>query len=144
MNIKFVSNNLRFLPRKSTANAHGYDLRANIKDPVHLAPGERKLIDVGFKMEFSPGYEAQIRPRSGSALKHGVTVLNSPGTIDADYRGPIGVILINLGKNYFIINPEDRIAQMVFAPITHPNWIVGRALSGTQRSEGGFGSTGVE
>lgn len=132
------------LPRFETAQAAGADLRAAIDDPVTLAPGERKLISTGFCMALPDGYEAQIRPRSGLALRNGITVLNSPGTIDADYRGEVGVLLINHGQEDFIVSRGDRFAQMVIAPVTQGTFTAVEALSETVRGAGGYGSTGTK
>jgi dUTP pyrophosphatase len=131
------------LPHYATAQSAGLDLVAAIPDEFSLAPGERALIPTGFAMALPSGYEAQIRPRSGLALKHGVTTLNTPGTIDADYRGEVGVILINHGQEVFAIKRGDRIAQMVVAPVTRLQWSEQAALDTTERGAGGFGSTGV-
>ncbi|WP_313101942.1 dUTP diphosphatase, partial [Brevundimonas sp.] len=127
-----------------TTGSAGMDLRAALPEfePVILAPGERKLIPTGLKIALEPGYEAQVRPRSGLALKHGVTCLNSPGTIDSDYRGEVGVILINHGQLAFEINRGERIAQMVIAPYTQAVMAEVEALDETARGAGGFGSTG--
>jgi dUTP pyrophosphatase len=130
------------LPRFASADAAGMDLRAAIADELALHPGERALVPTGFAMALPAGFEAQVRPRSGLALKHGITVLNSPGTIDADYRGEVGVILINLGQHIFHIQRGDRIAQMVIAPLTQGEWIETPTLDDTERGAGGFGSSG--
>ncbi|WP_292084640.1 MULTISPECIES: dUTP diphosphatase [unclassified Brevundimonas] len=132
------------LPAYETTGSAGMDLRAALPEfePVILAPGERKLIPTGLKIALEPGYEAQVRPRSGLALKHGVTCLNSPGTIDSDYRGEVGVILINHGQLAFEINRGERIAQMVIAPYTQAVMAEVEALDETARGAGGFGSTG--
>ncbi len=132
------------LPSYQTVHAAGLDLRAAVPEnaPVTLAPGARALIPSGLSIALPPGFEAQVRPRSGLALKHGVTVLNSPGTIDADYRGEVGVLLVNLGRESFVINRGERIAQMVIAPVTMARLNVVTALSSTDRGAGGFGSTG--
>jgi len=132
------------LPAYETTGSAGMDLRAALPEfePVILAPGERKLIPTGLKIALEPGYEAQVRPRSGLALKHGVTCLNSPGTIDSDYRGEVGVILINHGQIAFEINRGERIAQMVIAPYAQAVMAEVEALDETARGAGGFGSTG--
>ena len=131
------------LPRYQTPGAAAVDLLAAVADPVELPPGGRALIPTGICIALPPGYEAQVRPRSGLAFKHGVTVLNSPGTIDSDYRGEIGVILINHGTEPFTVAHGERIAQMVVAPVTRIVWqSVGAALPETGRGAGGFGSTG--
>ena len=132
------------LPSYQSAHAAGFDLVAAVPedDPVSLAPSDRVLIPTGLAFALPEGHEAQIRPRSGLALKHGVTVLNSPGTIDADYRGEIKVILINLGSDTFLIQRGDRIAQAIIAPVTHVDIVPVETLDDTDRGEGGFGSTG--
>jgi dUTP pyrophosphatase len=132
------------LPAYETTGSAGMDLRAAVAEfePVVLAPGERKLIPTGLKIALEPGYEAQVRPRSGLALKHGVTCLNSPGTIDSDYRGEVGVILINHGQVAFEIRRGERIAQMVIAPYAQAVMAEVKALDETARGAGGFGSTG--
>lgn len=132
------------LPRFETAQAAGADLRAAIDGPVTLAPGARELIPTGFCMALPAGYEAQVRPRSGLALKHGITVLNSPGTIDADYRGEVGVLIINHGDQDFTVARGDRFAQIVIAPVTQGQFEVVTELSETVRGVGGYGSTGTE
>lgn len=133
------------MPAYETALAAGADLRAAVPDdtPMIIAPGERALIPTGFAMALPAGYEAQIRPRSGLANKHGITCLNTPGTIDADYRGEVKVLLINHGQEAFTINRGERIAQMVIAPITQPAFERVEELSETKRGAGGFGSTGT-
>ena len=130
------------LPAYATQGSAGVDLRAS--EPCVIPPGGRALVPTGLRIALPEGYEAQVRPRSGLALKHGVTLLNSPGTIDSDYRGEIGVILINLGQEPFSIQPGDRIAQMVFAPVTRGVWDEVETLDETERGAGGFGSTGRE
>lgn len=132
------------LPQFETAQAAGADLRAAVEVPVTLAPGARKLIPTGFCMALPAGYEAQVRPRSGLALKHGITVLNSPGTIDADYRGEVGVLIINHGDQDFTVSRGDRFAQMVIAPVTQGAFNVVSSLSDTARGSGGYGSTGTQ
>ncbi|MGJ8558880.1 MAG: dUTP diphosphatase [Litorimonas sp.] len=132
------------LPKFETAQAAGGDLRAAINSPVTLVPGARKLIPTGFCMALPAGYEAQVRPRSGLALKHGITVLNSPGTIDADYRGEVGVLIINHGDQDFTVSRGDRFAQLVIAPVTQGQFEVVAELSETGRGSGGYGSTGTE
>jgi len=134
------------LPKYETVLAAGADLRAAVPSerPMILAPGARALVPTGFAMALPAGYEAQIRPRSGLAYKHGVTCLNTPGTIDADYRGEVKVLLINHGDTPFTINRGERIAQMVIAPITQPEFETVSELSETARGAGGFGSTGVK
>ena len=118
------------------------DLRAAVKEPVTLEPGARTLVPTGLRIALPEGYEAQIRPRSGLALKHGISLPNTPGTIDADYRGEIGVIMINLGQEAVVIRRGDRIAQMIIAPVTKAEWEVSESLDETVRGEGGFGHTG--
>jgi dUTP pyrophosphatase len=132
------------LPKYETPLAAGADLRAAVpvNEPMTLAPGQRALVPTGLAMALPAGYEAQIRPRSGLAYKHGITCLNTPGTIDADYRGEVKVLLINHGDAPFDIHRGERIAQMIIAPITQPNFIRRDNLSDTKRGEGGFGSTG--
>lgn len=131
------------LPRFETSQAAGADLRAAIHDDVIIEPGQRSLIKTGFCMALPAGYEAQVRPRSGLALKHGITVLNSPGTIDADYRGEVGVLLINHGDAPFTVSRGDRFAQMVIAPVTQGEFHVVESLDKTDRGSGGYGSTGT-
>lgn len=133
------------LPSYETAGAAGADLRANLpgKQPVMLATGERALIPTGLRMAIPQGFEVQIRPRSGLALKHGVTLVNAPGTIDSDYRGPVGAILINLGQEVFTVMHGMRIAQMVVAPVVQARLVAVAALDETPRGAGGFGSTGL-
>jgi len=132
------------LPAYATALSAGMDLRANIDAPVVLNPMERRLIPTGLYIALPPGYEAQVRPRSGLALKKGVTVLNAPGTIDADYRGEVGVLLINLSDQAFTVNDGERIAQMVIARHETAAFIEVEALDETERGEGGYGHTGVK
>ena len=128
------------LPEYATPASAGVDLRAS--EARVIPPGGRALVPTGLRIALPEGYEAQVRPRSGLALKHGVTLPNSPGTIDADYRGEIGVILMNLGQEPFVVEPGDRIAQMVVAPVVRVAWSEAEALDATERGEGGFGSTG--
>jgi dUTP pyrophosphatase len=130
------------LPAYATAHAAGLDLLAAVGEAVELAPGSRRLIPTGISIALPAGYEAQIRPRSGLALRHGVTLLNSPGTIDADYRGELGVILINLGEAPFRVERGDRIAQLVIAPVARLAWHEADVLPESARGAGGFGSTG--
>lgn len=130
------------LPEYATAQSAGLDLRAHLAEPLLLQPGERALIPTGLRMALPPGWEAQVRPRSGLALKQGITVLNSPGTIDADYRGPVGVILINHGADPFSVEPGERIAQLVFARFEQAVWQPVKELDQTERAEGGFGHSG--
>ncbi|MBQ3989282.1 MAG: dUTP diphosphatase [Bacteroidales bacterium] len=142
MKIKIVNKSTNALPQYATSQSAGIDLRANLAEPVVLKPMERKLIPTGLFIELPEGYEAQIRPRSGLALKHGITVLNTPGTIDADYRGEIGVILINLSTEDFKIEHGERICQMVIARHEQAEWIQVEELNETERGAGGFGHTG--
>jgi len=142
MKVKIVNKSSNELPEYSTKHAAGMDLRANLNEEVILEPLERKLIPTGLFIELPVGYEAQVRPRSGLALKKGITVLNSPGTIDADYRGEIMVILINLSSEKFVIQHGERIAQMIVAAHETVNWEQVEILDNTARGEGGFGHTG--
>lgn len=142
MKVKIINKSNNELPAYETSASAGLDLRAFIPESITLLPLERVLIKTGLFLEIPEGYEAQVRPRSGLALKNGITVLNSPGTIDADYRGEIGVILVNISNDNFEINTGDRVAQMVFAKVKQAKWIVAEELSETERGEGGFGSTG--
>jgi dUTP pyrophosphatase len=130
------------LPAAATDGSAGMDLRAAIDEPVTIDPGERALISAGFRMALPAGYEAQVRPRSGLALRHGVTVLNSPGTIDSDYRGTVAVILVNLGEETFVVERGERIAQMIVAPVTRAELRPVNELRESQRGDGGFGHTG--
>lgn len=131
------------MPAYATEQSAGMDLRANIGEAVVLRPLERRLIPTGLHIALPQGYEAQVRPRSGLALKHGITVLNSPGTIDADYRGEIGVLLVNLSSEDFVVNDGERIAQMVIARHEHAEFDLVDELDATERGEGGYGHTGV-
>ena len=142
MEIKIVNKSAYPLPEYATALSAGLDLKANITEPVMLKPLERILVPTGLFIALPEGTEAQVRPRSGLAAKHGITVLNSPGTIDADYRGEIKVILVNLSSEPFVINPGERIAQMVVARFERAQWAAVQELDSTERGEGGFGSTG--
>ncbi len=142
MEIKIVNKSNHPLPHYGTEGAAGVDLRANITEPITLKPLERSLVKTGLFIELPIGYEAQVRPRSGLAYKHGLTVLNSPGTIDADYRGEIGVILVNLSNEEFTIENGERVAQMVIAKHEQAEWDLVEELSDTERGAGGFGSTG--
>jgi len=142
MNINVIYSGKHALPQFETDQSAGMDLRANIPSTIVLQPGERALVSTGISMALPEGYEAQIRPRSGLAYKFGVTVLNSPGTIDADYRGDIGVLLINHGKEAFAIEDGMRIAQLVVAKYSQFNWNEVEDLTITKRGSGGFGSTG--
>lgn len=140
--VKIVNQSNNPLPQHQTSQSAGMDLHANLSETITLHPGERKLIPTGLFMELPEGYEAQVRPRSGLALKHGITVLNSPGTIDADYRGEIQVLLINHSQVDFIINHGERIAQMVIAKHEQVKWIENEVLNNTERGAGGYGSSG--
>ena len=142
MEIRIINHSHHELPRYATPQSAGMDLRANLDEPVTLRPLERRLIPTGLRIALPVGYEAQIRPRSGLALKHGISLINTPGTIDADYRGEIGVILINLGQEPFVVNDGERIAQMVIARHEQPQLIEVEVLDDTERGEGGFGHTG--
>jgi dUTP pyrophosphatase len=142
MQVKIVNKSKHDLPEYATLHAAGMDIRANLSEPITLKPLERKLIPTGLFVELPVGFEAQIRPRSGLAYKKGITVLNSPGTIDADYRGEIGVILINLSAEDFVINDGERICQMVVAAHEQVEWIGVDELQETKRGDGGFGHTG--
>lgn len=144
MKIQIVNRSRHPLPTYATAQSAGLDLRANIGEPIVLMPMERHLIPTGLYMALPPGYEAQVRPRSGLALKHGITVLNSPGTIDADYRGEVGVLLINLSQQPFTINDGERVAQMVVARHEQAELIETEVLDETERGAGGYGHTGVK
>jgi dUTP pyrophosphatase len=129
-------------PSRASEHAAGFDLRAAVEAPLSLSPGERRLIPTGITVAIPPGFEGQVRPRSGLALKHGITLLNTPGTIDADYRGEIGVILINHGEEPFEIHRGDRIAQLVIAAVTPAQMVAVAELDETSRGSGGFGSSG--
>ncbi len=131
------------LPEYSTAHSSGMDLKAAIKKPLKIKPGQISLVPTGLALEIPPGYEGQVRPRSGLAVKHGISIVNAPGTIDADYRGEVGVILINLGKKDFVIRPGDRVAQLVIAPVVKAKLVKTKSLNKTARDRGGFGHTGV-
>ena len=143
MVLKLVNKSNNDLPRYETELSAGMDVRSFIESPIILKPFERKLVNTGLYAQLEKGYEIQVRPRSGLALKKGITVLNSPGTIDADYRGEIGVILINLSNDDFIISSGDRIAQLVVSKHEQPNLEQTDSLDSTSRGEKGFGSTGV-
>lgn len=142
MKIKIVNKSNHPLPHYGTEAAAGVDLRANIETPITLKPLERTLVKTGLFIELPVGYEAQVRPRSGLAYKNGITVLNSPGTIDADYRGEVGVILVNLSNEPFVIENGERIAQLVIAKHEQAEWELVEELAETERGAGGFGSTG--
>lgn len=142
MKVRIVNKSTLELPAYSTPLSAGMDLRADIDEPITLGSLEKAMVPTGLHIELPDGYEAQVRPRSGLAAKHGITVLNSPGTIDADYRGEIKVILVNLSKEPFVINRGERIAQMVIARYEKIEWEQVEELSDSERGEGGFGSTG--
>jgi dUTP pyrophosphatase len=142
MEVKIINKSHHQLPAYETSQSAGMDLRANLQEPMTLAPMQRCLVPTGLFMALPAGYEAQVRPRSGLAIKKGITVLNSPGTIDADYRGEVCVILINLSSEPFVINDGDRIAQMVIARCDQISWQQVEVLDETERGEGGFGHTG--
>lgn len=144
MKIKIINNSHHPLPKYATADSAGMDLRANLDEPITLAPMERRLMPTGLHIALPAGYEAQVRPRSGLALKHGIGVLNSPGTIDADYRGEIGVILVNLSQVPFVVQDGERIAQMVIASHETAEWELVETLDETERGAGGFGHTGKD
>lgn len=143
LKIQVVNRGHQPLPQYATPQSAGMDLRANIDEPITLHPMERRLIPTGLFIALPPGYEAQVRPRSGLALKKGITVLNSPGTIDADYRGEIGVLLINLSQEDFVVNDGERIAQMVIASHEQGEFVVTEQLDETERGAGGYGHTGT-
>jgi len=143
MKIAIINQSKHSLPHYETEASAGMDLRANLSTPITLQPMERTLVPTGLFLELPAGIEAQVRPRSGLALKKGITVLNAPGTIDADYRGEVGVILINLSHEDFVINDGERVAQLVIAAHERAEWNEVSVLSETERGAGGFGSTGV-
>jgi len=144
MKVQVVNKGHQPLPAYATVQSAGMDLRANIDEPIVLKPLERRLIPTGLHIALPAGYEAQVRPRSGLALKKGITVLNSPGTIDADYRGEVGVLLINLSQEDFVVNDGERIAQMVIARHEQAEFAEVDVLDETERGEGGYGHTGVK
>ena len=144
LNIKVINRGHQPLPQYATPQSAGMDLRANIDSPITLRPLERRLIPTGLHIALPAGYEAQVRPRSGLALKKGITVLNSPGTIDADYRGEIMVLLVNLSQDDFVVNDGERIAQMVIAAHEQGQFEIVAELDTTERGEGGYGHTGVK
>ena len=144
MEIRVINKGRQPLPEYATAQSAGLDLRANIEDAIVLNPMERKLVGTGLFMALPPGYEAQVRPRSGLALKHGITVLNSPGTIDADYRGELKVLLVNLSNEPFVVNEGERIAQLVIATHEKAEFKLVEELDDTERGAGGYGHTGVK
>lgn len=142
LQIKVINTSTHPLPEYATEKAAGLDLKAKLKEPLVLKPLQRTLVPTGLFIELPEGYEAQIRPRSGLAFKHGITVLNSPGTIDADYRGEVKILLVNLSDTDFVINDGERVAQMVVARHEQINWYVVTSLEDSERGAGGFGSTG--
>lgn len=142
--VKVVNKGKQELPKYATIGSAGMDLRANLEEPMVLKRFERKLIPTGIYIQLPEGYEAQVRPRSGLALKHGLIVPNSPGTVDSDYTGEVCVMLLNLGENDFIINPGERIAQMIVSKYEHVDWVPVNELEKTERGDGGFGHTGVK
>ncbi len=144
LKIQVVNKGHQPLPQYATLQSAGMDLRANLSEPIILKPLERRLIPTGLHIALPEGYEAQVRPRSGLALKKGITVLNSPGTIDADYRGEVGVLLINLSQEEFVVNDGERIAQMVIARHEQGEFVPVEVLDETERGEGGYGHTGVK
>ncbi|MBW2960197.1 dUTP diphosphatase [Mesonia aestuariivivens] len=143
MTVKIINKSNHELPAYETIASAGMDIRANLEDKIVLSPLDRIIVKTGLFIELPVGYEAQVRPRSGLAAKKGITVLNAPGTIDADYRGEIGVILVNLSKEAFVINDGERIAQLVIAKHERAEWQEVNALEESDRGEGGFGSTGI-
>lgn len=144
VNIKIVNRGSQQLPAYATPESAGMDLRANITEPIVLHPLERRIIPTGLYIALPPGYEAQVRPRSGLAFKHGITVLNSPGTIDSDYRGELGVLLVNLSNEDFTVEAGERIAQMVIARHEQGEFVEVEELDDTERGAGGYGHTGVK
>lgn len=144
MQVKIINRSKHALPAYETLASAGMDVRANLDESIELKPLERALVKTGLFMELPVGYECQVRPRSGLALKKGITVLNSPGTVDADYRGEVGVILINLSNETFVVEDGERIAQLVFAEVAQAEWTQVAELTETDRGAGGFGSTGVK
>jgi dUTP pyrophosphatase len=142
MEIKIINKSNNTLPKFQTEHSAGVDLCAFLKEPIEIQPLQRVMVPTGLYIELPEGYEAQIRPRSGLAFKHGITVLNSPGTIDADYRGEICIILINLSNTPFLINSGERICQMVVAKYEKYNWLLTNEINETERGTGGFGHTG--
>ena len=142
--IKVVNTGCQPLPAYATSQSAGMDLRANIESPITLHPMERTLVPTGIRIELPEGYEAQVRPRSGLALKHGITVLNTPGTIDSDYRGELKVLLVNLSNDDFVVNAGERVAQMVIARHETATWEEVKVRDEKERGEGGYGHTGVK
>ena len=144
MKVKIINRSHHALPEYATAQSAGVDLRANLESPITLSPLERCLVPTGLFISLPAGVEAQVRPRSGLALKKGITVLNAPGTVDADYRGEVGVLLVNLSQEDFVVNDGERIAQMVIARHEQGDFVVVEELDATERGEGGYGHTGVK
>lgn len=144
MRVEIINESGHELPKYMSLGAAGMDLRAKLSEPITLAPLERRLIPTGLRIALPQGYEAQVRPRSGLALKHGITVLNTPGTIDSDYRGELGVLLINLSNEAFTLNDGDRFAQIVFNKVEQAELVEVKELSETARGEGGYGHSGRE
>lgn len=142
--VKVINNSNNPLPQYATIDSAGLDLRANISEPIVIKPLERKLIPTGLYISLPKGYEMQVRPRSGMAIKHGITCINTPGTIDSDYRGEIGVGLINLSNESFTVNPGDRISQGVLNKVEQINWVEVSKLDETERASGGYGHTGIK
>lgn len=142
--IKVVNTGKQELPKYQTPQSAGMDLRADITEPIMLEPLERRLIPTGLHIQLPDGYEAQVRPRSGLALKSGITVINTPGTIDKDFTGNVGVVLINLSDSSFTIYPGDRIAQLIISPIVQAKWVEVENLEETERGDGGFGHSGTK
>lgn len=144
ISVKIINNSHHPLPAYATEHSAGMDVRAFLESPVTLMPLQRALIPTGLRIELPSGYECQLRPRSGLALKHGITLVNTPGTVDSDYRGEIGVILINLSDQPFVINDGERICQMVITRHSQATWVQVNELGETERGDGGFGHTGVK
>ncbi len=144
INCKIINKSNNPLPRYQTDGSAAMDLMANLKEKITLRPLERMLIPTGIHISIPNGYEAQVRPRSGLAIKSGISVLNSPGTIDSDYRGEVGVVLINLSNDDFIVNNGDRIAQLIVTSFSKISWLESKTLDATDRGDGGFGSTGIK
>ena len=144
LTVKIINDSANPLPTYETPSAAGMDVRANITEPVTLGPLERRLIPTGLRMQLPQGYECQIRPRSGLALKHGISIVNTPGTVDADYRGDIGIIVINLSSEPYTITPGERIAQMVIKEYVKVKWEPVKRIDETERGDGAFGHTGTD
>ena len=144
LTVKIINDSANPLPTYETPSAAGMDVRANITEPITLGPLERRLIPTGLRMQLPQGYECQIRPRSGLALKHGISIVNTPGTVDADYRGDIGIIVINLSSEPYTITPGERIAQMVIKEYVKVKWEPVKRIDETERGDGAFGHTGTD